>query len=274
MQEKRKKFWIGFGISIAAVLVVAFVFGVITNLKTVTVEFRQRVTEGTNLEVNILDKVKDDGEFEYGKGLLFVDANKSIDKIEKENPYVKVEQVIRNFPNKLMVYISERVPAFYIEQSSNYYVLDKEFKVLEKFSVDSYQNQSGYEYLKDKFLTNIYKIDYKINSNAEAGDFAIDNGRMSLYKDVYYGIIGAQKTISGVKKVEIENSSAKIVMKQDNVFFEDGITILLEGEDELVEKTYVAIKYYYDEVDKTKTAQIIKLTKKPDGKYSAYIISN
>jgi len=151
MQEKRKKFWIIFSISIVAIFTICLIFGMITNLKDVSVEFRQRIVGDTRLEENILKKVREDGEFEYGKGLLFVDTDSSIAKIEKKNPFVKVEQVIRKFPNIINVYISERVPCTYALNGNYYLVLDKDFKVLDKVEDTSV----GEEYLRTNYLTTI-----------------------------------------------------------------------------------------------------------------------
>lgn len=269
MQEKRKKFWLIFSVSVLSVLAICFVFGMITNLKNVGVEFRQRLASGSRLEENILEKVKNDGEFEYGKGLLFVDIAESIDKIEKKNPFVKVEQVVRDFPNNVKVYISERVPCSYICSGNYYYVLDKDFKVLDKFVADS----EGILYLEENYLETVYEIDYTLTFSPQEGDFVTDNGKMKLYKNVYAGIVGALESVSAVKSVEFENDKVNIVMKKDNISFDDGVLIELDGEDDLVLKTYAAIEFF-ETIDKTKTAQTIKVQKsQTKNKYVAYIIS-
>ena len=99
--KKKKKVWI---ILLSVVLGLFVVLGgtyFTTKLKTVNIEFRTRLDEGeTRLPSGILDKVKDSGEFNYKDSVLFMNTDKSIDKIEKTNPYVKVQQVIRKFPNK------------------------------------------------------------------------------------------------------------------------------------------------------------------------------
>lgn len=269
MQEKRKKFWIIFSVTILAILSFSLIFGMITNLKNVNVEFRQRVVNGSRLEDNILEKIKEDGQFEYNKGLLFIDAKKSMARIEKDNPFVKVEQVIREFPNSLNVYISERVPCNYAKSGEYYVVLDKEFKVLDKVRADA----QGEEYLNQNYLSNIYEIDYDLEQfNLQAGDFVSDNGNMQIYKKIYSGIIGALESVSSVKSIKIKDGSVEIVMKKDNITYDDGVMVRLKGIDDLTLKTFTAIEFF-ETIDKTKSAQVIEV-EKIDGtnKYRAYII--
>jgi len=274
MQEKRKKFWIIFSISIVAIFTICLIFGMITNLKDVSVEFRQRIVGDTRLEENILKKVREDGEFEYGKGLLFVDTDSSIAKIEKKNPFVKVEQVIRKFPNIINVYISERVPCTYALNGNYYLVLDKDFKVLDKVEDTSV----GEEYLRTNYLTTIYEIDYDFGTNVyEVGDFVLDNGTMQTYKNVYTGIVGALGSdgvaeITSVKSLRLEDDFVKIVMKKNNTTFEDGVKIEISGTDDLVIKTFTAIEFF-ETIDKTISAQIIRIRKVEgsNNKYSAYL---
>ena len=268
MQEKRKKFWVVFSISIIAILSIAFVFGMITNLKNVNIEFRQRLGSGeTKLEENVLDLVKESGEFEYGKGLLFVDVQKSINLIEKNNPFIKVEQVIRDFPNNLTVYISEREPCCYARFSSFYLVLDKEFKVLDKIQA----SEEGYSYLISEY-TGIYEINYKFQEKTiSKGDFVTDNGKMELFKSVHAGIVGAREDAESVKSVKIDNSNIVITMKKNNSSLDDGVVIRLNGTEDLSTKTFVAIEFF-EKIDQTKSAQVIEVIKvEGTNTYRAYL---
>jgi len=257
-------------VTILAILSISLIFGMVTNLKNVTVEFRQRVNVQSRLEENILDKVKEDGNFEYNKGLLFVNADKSIQQIEKNNPFVKVEQVIRKFPNTLSVYISERVPCCYAENNDYYFVFDKEFKVLDKFE----SNEQGKEYLIDNYLGQIYEIDYAVSNSIEKGDFVSQNEKITIYKEINNGIVGALKSVSAVKSVELLSDKIVLVLKKDNINFEDGVTIETIGYDDISMQIFTAIEVY-EEIDKTKTAQIIRLEKVEGtkNKYRAYLIN-
>ena len=135
MQKSRKKFWIVFTSVIASIVLVGLVCGLATRLKTVTVEFRARASsEYTMLEDGVLDKVANAGEFNRKKSLLFMNFDENIEKIEKSNPYIKVEQVVRHFPNIVKIYVSERIPRYRVvdkDDSNKWYILDVDFKVID-----------------------------------------------------------------------------------------------------------------------------------------------
>ena len=91
MQKSRKKFWIVFTSIIASLVLVGLVCGLVTRVKTVTVEFRARASAGyTMLEDGVLDKVAKAGEFDTKKSLLFMNFEENIAKINYElNPKLK-----------------------------------------------------------------------------------------------------------------------------------------------------------------------------------------
>ena len=146
MQKSRKKFWLITGITVLSIVALIVVSLLATRLKTVTVEFRTRVEQvNSQLEEGVLDNVKETGEFKK-KSLLFYNLDENIAKIEKSNPYVKVEQVIRKFPSTLRVYISERTPKFRVEDgktAGKWYILDSEFKVLDIVTDDIKTHEYG-----------------------------------------------------------------------------------------------------------------------------------
>ena len=270
MQEKRKKFWIIFSIVVVSIVSICFIFGMVTKLNAVNIEFRQRLSSGSRLEENIIEKVKADAEFEYNQSLLFLNIDENISKIEKKNPYVKVEQVVRDFPNNMNIYISERTPVFYIEKSGYYFVLDKEFKILDKILID----EEGTDYLKQNFLRNVYEINSDLEiEQLNAGDFIEKNENLKLHKNIYLGIVGALESVSNVKSVKISGEDVLITMKQDNLSFDDGVKIKIKGTDELIEKTFTAIEFF-EKIDKTKNTQVIEVEKiEGTNRYRAYIIN-
>lgn len=263
MQEKRKKFWLIFIVSILSVVSICAIFVMITSLKTVTVEMRQQLGQYSKLDASVLEKVKNDGEFEYGKGLLFVDAQKSIDKIEKENPFVKVEQVIREFPNKLTVYISEREPCFYASYSGYYVVMDKEFKVLDKVEIED----DGLDYLKQNYPNLTCYINYSFIDNSLAiGDFVKVHESMELYKQIYQGVVGAYESFGGlIKDISIKNSNVDITINNSQETI-----IKIEGLDDLKIKSFTAIEFF-NKIDETKSVKTIKVKQIKEHVYSAII---
>ena len=104
------------------------------SLRGVTVDF----ASGETLNSYSKDDVIKAGNFPFGRNILFLNYDANIERIEQAFPYAKVNSVRRHFPNKLVVYISERAPAFRIELSSgNWAILDNELKVLKVVSSES-----------------------------------------------------------------------------------------------------------------------------------------
>ncbi len=193
---KRKKFWI---ILISAILglgVVVFGLYFSTKLSTVNVEFRSRLDQSeTRLASGVLDVVKDSAEFDYKDSVLFINTQKHIDKIEKSNPYVKVQQVIRKFPNKIYVYISERVPKYRIQDETDadiWYILDEDFKVVEKLGAETLQSQK----LDEKTV----EIEY-LTQNVSVGEFLASEAERTKLNTILSGVYGRTKDYFVVRSI-------------------------------------------------------------------------
>lgn len=188
MQAKQKKFWITFSVIVACVMVLSITLSLVTRLKTVSVEFRSRLSaEQTNLSMDVLERVKEDGEFAYGKNTLTMSFNNSISKIEKKNPFVKVEQVVRYFPNRICVYISERETKYRVRaknSNSTYYILDDEFKVLKVTSTADELHE-----FQDKTVE-ILPSTLQIDTAYGEGDFVDELEFMAVFGQVMSGVYG------------------------------------------------------------------------------------
>ncbi len=68
-------------------------------------------------------------ELSLGKSYLLLNTGK-IEKKLSENPYIAVESVKKEFPNKVVAVISERIEYFSLEYNGKYYYLDKDFILL------------------------------------------------------------------------------------------------------------------------------------------------
>ena len=65
------------------------------------------------------------GGFSYGIPVFAVNKTEIINKLEKENYYLKVVNIETVFPNKLIVHCAEREELFSIKLSENlYYICD------------------------------------------------------------------------------------------------------------------------------------------------------
>ena len=139
---------ISIGALVALVLVFVFAFTLNTVNFQLTAQFKQTTrsrlfANGVNTE-NLQEKMQEDAEFKIGCNLLFTKFDSNIEKIEENNPYVKVEKIVRSFPNKLTVYYSEREPVALLHSNDAddlYYVVDTDLKVLDAVTYDGVQEK-------------------------------------------------------------------------------------------------------------------------------------
>ena len=204
--KKKKKVWI---ILLSVVLGLFVVLGgtyFATKLKTVSVEFRTRLAEGeSRLPAGVLDNVKDSAEFNYKDSVLFMDVQENIDKIEKSNPYIKVQQVIRKFPNKVNIYVSERIPKYRIldkDDTDAWFILDEDFKVLERISNDDLNNQN----LDEKTV----EIKH-ISESVSVGDFIEKTSEKEKLNTLLAGVYGRTKDFFAVRSIEF--------LSEENMFY-------------------------------------------------------
>ena len=245
--KKRKKVWI---VLLSVVLgLTALICGTYftTKLNTVNVEFRTRLDEDeTRLASGILDAVKDSGEFNYIDSVLFMDIEKSISKIEKSNPYVKVQQVVRKFPNKLNVYISERVPKYRMvdkEDLETWFILDEDFKVLEKIT--------NTELLSQRLDEKTVEVKY-ISEKIEVGEFLAEGMEKDNLNTILSGVYGRTKDYFAVRSIDYskDNDTFYVTMrasveKQDGTIrYEGGCVIEIQGTNNLKERALNATSVY------------------------------
>ena len=246
---KRKKFWITFSIVLASIFVVFLGTYFLTKLSSVSIEFRtRRAVAETRLEDGILEKVKANGEFNYNGSVLFMNTKKSVEKIEVNNPYVKVEQVIRKFPNKLHVYISERIPKYRIREtlgSENWIILDEDFKVLEKMTTA--------EVSSNHLDTATIEVKY-FAAKAQPGTFLDKPTEKQRLNAILSGVYGKTKDYFVVVAVDYETDSQTftLTMKSsiDSVNYQNGCEIQIIGLDNLKNKANEAVHVYTDDEGK------------------------
>ena len=240
MQMKRKKFWIVFAsVVLSLVLIVTGTF-LLTRLKTVNVEFRTKLAAGeTRLAEGISEKIKTSGEFDYGACLLLANFDENVAKIEKANPYIKVEQLMRKFPNKLHIYVSEREPKYRIQDKeieTKWYILDIEFKVLEV--VDDLDNSSH----KDETV----ELEH-ITGTFYVGDFLNMDAERTNMSKILAGVYGRTKDITIISSIryEAETNTFFISMKTNkDGDYSNGCEMQIVGTEKLTEKVHAATCTY------------------------------
>ena len=258
MQKSRKKFWIIFSCVLSAVIVLCSVFALATRLKTVTVEFRTRLAKDeTVLESGILNKVKNSGEFDFGKSILFMNFDEAIEKIEKSNPYIKVEQVVRHFPNVARVYVSERIPMYRIMDANNddkWYILDKDFKIVDVVTGDlkqiNYGSSSYYDKTVEISPDSITLISY-------VGAFVNDDVDKNFLNIIARGIKSRTDDLAVTKSIKIEKNEGNfrftITMKNSGLNDDNGCEIVVEGKSKLEEKVLAGICCFCENTENQST---------------------
>ncbi len=218
-----------------------------------------------------MDKVKEDGDFDYGSNILFLNTDKYIENIESENPYVKVEQIIRYFPNTLRVYISERVPKYRIvdtDNSSKWYILDEDFKILDKVTTDELSDPDVYP-ASDETL-NYYDLTVEVEGvsikDGTIGEFVSMNDYGEYITNIFSGIYGVAEDYTIAKTVSIESVNdvlcVTITMRNSNASGDDtGGKICVFGTDDLVTKVFTGIDCYDNYVINHQTSSDLDITK-------------
>ncbi len=212
----------------------------LTKLSSVSIEFRTRLSATeTRLEEGVLDKVKLSGEFNYKSSILFLNTDEGIQKIEKENPYVKVQQVIRKFPNKLHVYISERIPKYRVQDpklSNKWCILDEEFKVLECVTTEE---------LSSEFVNCTIELKH-FKSDLSAGEFLGKEHELSRLNNIMAGVYGKTQDFFAITAIDyVEDTNTYILStKSGNYGYESDCEIQIVGVNDLKNKTFLATSVY------------------------------
>ena len=284
MQKSRKKLWITLAAVLTSVVLVCLMFGLLFRLKKVNVEFRNRASkEFTQLEEGVLENVKNSAEFGFGKNLLFMNFEENIAKIEKEHPFVKVEQVVRHFPNEVSVFISERTPRFRVKDknSTNWFILDDDFKVLTKLTSAEVIEDGKYGNLSYEDIT-VEISSSSLVIEAFIGDFVTAKYDSNI-KQIGSGILAAYnyKDIGKAKSISIKTEGTlefEIVMKTSSTDTGDGCKIIVSGTDDLKLKTYSGLKLFISTLQENPTADLSNSTiiigKNASGKYQATFKTN
>jgi hypothetical protein len=251
MQTKRKKFWIVFTCVFLSLIVLCSVFAIVFRLKTVDVEFRA-VAENTNLQEGTIDKVRETGEFDFGKNILFMNFEDNIQKIEKSNPYIKVEQIVRHFPNIVRVYISERIPKYRVKESSEsvskWYIMDNDFKILDKVTEEELESKKvcGKSNYFDQTIE-ITKETMTLKSDAVIGEFVADETREHLAR-ITSGIYGKTKDFTVIRSIDYSkvNETFTLTMRNEALEEQKGCVIKITGTNNLYDKALAGAVCFVD----------------------------
>lgn len=275
MDMKRKKFLIIFGSVCLGIIVLCAVFAILFRLKTVNVEIRSRAIN-TNLPAEIQNRVYETGEFAVGKNIVFMNFDDNIEKIEKSNPYVKVEQIIRRFPNKVTIYISERIPKYRVKadltETNYWYILDEDFKILDKVTegeLNSKQVSGDLNYFK--LTTEITETTLTLDaSSAVIGGFVAEATEIkTLANKILAGAYAKTTDNTVIRSVNYSKTSGTFEIKLRNSALENeiGCKIVITGADNVYEKVLAGMVVYNEGNEENVPEVTITISQDANGKY-------
>ena len=236
--------------SIVAVLIILIgTVSALFNLREISVEILKNpeIIESTYGD-NVFDGIEESGEFNYGSNTLFTSYESNKDKIEKAYPFVKVEKMVRRFPNKMTIYISGRLPEVIVSDSDNsskWYVLDYEMKVLDVLESSSEIGTELYRTLPIVSGAGMTGLDQ--------GDIAMGQNSASVLVGVLDGIYGEHQAPSSVMSditIDFSTQMVSIVLRDRD--YDTGAKITTYGFSNLKEKVFAAYHLYsnfFDEED-------------------------
>lgn len=110
-------------------VLLAVVFGALFSLRGIQVDYRS--ADLRNEYLYLEDDIIEDADIKMRKNILFIDVDESEERLEQKYPYARFE-IVRNFPNKLVIYVYKREAVFKVENSQgNYEIYDRDLKCLE-----------------------------------------------------------------------------------------------------------------------------------------------
>ncbi len=124
---------LGIFIAVAVAIVVIVVCCVMFLVGSVEV----RTADNLTLDDDAVSAIVSQSGISKGESVFSIDEDSSVSAIEKANPYLKVVDIERKFPNKVVIYVAKRTPLMYValeEQEDGaqlYAVLDNELKILD-----------------------------------------------------------------------------------------------------------------------------------------------
>ncbi|MBQ7453312.1 MAG: FtsQ-type POTRA domain-containing protein [Clostridia bacterium] len=131
MLKSKKKLIIILSIVLVIVAII-IISSALFSLKSVSIEYASLLKNDSVMSTYDKEEIVKVGNFAYNKNILFISYDGAKERIEKAFPYVKVEKFVRNFPNGVVVYLTERQPVFAkVRSDGRYVVFDGELKVLE-----------------------------------------------------------------------------------------------------------------------------------------------
>ena len=121
-----KRLWVILAV-IASAVVLAVVLGTLFSIGGVDVNTTNDITLSAEQKSEIIEL----SQIKKGKNIFSVDEGIAINNIELNQPSLKVISIERKFPNKVVIYVTDRTAIFSCRtEDGRYAILDRELKVI------------------------------------------------------------------------------------------------------------------------------------------------
>ena len=218
----------------------AFVICFFAIFKTAEISIDVKAVQGSN--EGVAEKVQALLDNYQGKNLLTISTEEVERQVNGVSSYAKVVKVNKVYPNKLEVFVEERLEKFAVKYNNHYYALDDEFHVLSQ-KTENVNNVDGNKNLIIDFSiadidTSTIKVGNKLVIHDEKTSTYLRNNVQAIYDK--RGDIGSI-TIT-VKKEKFYFRRLTLTMREGMVINVDKADIRT---DEKLAKEYVANKNYF-----------------------------
>ncbi len=235
MSKTKKKLIITFSI-IGAFVVLLIVFGAFFSLRNIYVDSATSLNRASAYEES--DIIEASG-IKKGKNLIFMNFDKATQKLEKKFPYAKFE-IIRTFPNKVTIYVSERTPAFRIEVGGVWHIYDEELKCLEIVTTPMLAENNNIDI---PVLT--LKSGFDFTAASEVGDKVNNAYLQSTISSIFGGIVyGAKSDMTIMSDITLEYNDVLGCNVATFVVSKTGTKIVVQGSSYLYEKVASGLALY------------------------------
>lgn len=171
-------------------------------------------------EENIIskDKIIAASGLKINKNVLFIKEKQIIANIQAKYPQVKVTNVERVFPNKVIIYVTVRVPILAVKAGEKYALLDREMFVTDLISESELKNKSkeyGYEFLTVDFTLPSGKVIVGKQVSADVSkELCVVQNVIAGYENLDFV---NQYVCSFIKRIEIVENNKAVYSEGDYV---------------------------------------------------------
>lgn len=175
-------------------------------------------------EENILskDKIIAASGLKINKNVLFIKEKQIIANIQAKYPQVKVTNVERVFPNKVIIYVTVRVPILAVKAGEKYALLDREMFVTDLVDEIELKNKSeeyGYEFLTVDFTLPSDKAVVGKQVSADVSkELCVVQNVIAGYENLgeNHGFLN-QDVCSFIKRIEIGENNKAVYSEGDYI---------------------------------------------------------